>query len=80
MASEVTDLPEPDSPTKPSTSPLRMANDTSRTAITRSPGVGKLTVRLRISSSRSTYFLNSTITSPQKKRSGGNLSSTWSAS
>ena len=38
IASEVMDFPEPDSPTKPSTSPGAIENERSRTAATRAAG------------------------------------------
>ena len=53
IAIEVTDLPEPDSPTMPSTSPGRSANDTPRTACTTPSSVGKRTLRSSTSSTAS---------------------------
>ena len=56
-ASEVTDFPDPDSPTNPSTSPGAMEKLTSRTAINGAsdepirPAAGNFTVKLRTSSS-----------------------------
>src|SRR5882757_5463191 len=55
-ASDVTDLPEPDSPTSPSTSPGAIEKLTSRTAVKAAssvpvwPGPGNCTERLRTSS------------------------------
>ncbi len=46
---DITVLPEPDSPTMPSTSPARMSSDTSRTARTMPASLGNVTERLRIS-------------------------------
>ena len=40
----VTDLPLPDSPTRPSVSPLRISNDTSFTATTRAADVVRRTL------------------------------------
>ncbi len=47
IAVPVTDLPAPDSPTMPSTSPGRMSNDTSSMATSRARRVGNSTRRLR---------------------------------
>ena len=47
IASEVTDFPEPDSPTMPSTSPAARSNETQRTAATDPLSDGKLTCRSR---------------------------------
>ena len=45
IASDVTDLPEPDSPTMPSTSPAARSKLMPRTARTAPASEGKLTVR-----------------------------------
>ena len=49
IESDITVLPEPDSPTMPSTSPARMSSDTLRTARTVPASLGKVTERSRIS-------------------------------
>src|SRR3954471_8029958 len=49
MASDVTDLPEPDSPTMPSTSPGCRPKETPRTARTTPSSLGKSTVRFSTS-------------------------------
>ena len=51
IAAPVSDLPAPDSPTTPSTSPGAMANDTSSTAVSTPRRVGNSTRRWRTSSS-----------------------------
>ena len=51
MACEVTDLPEPDSPTMPTVSPGAMSNETPRTASTSPSSVGNVTLRSRTDSS-----------------------------
>src|SRR5207253_8601250 len=60
MQRPVVDLPQPDSPTSPSVSPLRMLNDTSSTACTRAtsrekspPRIGKYFLRFLTLSSAS---------------------------
>jgi hypothetical protein len=50
-ASAVIDLPQPDSPTKPSVPPASTPNDSSRNAATRPWVVGSVTVRLVTDSS-----------------------------
>ena len=46
-AAPVSDLPAPDSPTTPSTSPAAMSKETSSTAVSVARRVGNATVRLR---------------------------------
>jgi hypothetical protein len=47
MARPVTDLPDPDSPTRPSTSPRCTSKDTPFTAVTRPSRVENVTARSR---------------------------------
>ena len=50
MLSDVTDLPDPDSPTMDSTSPRRMSKLSPLTAFTRPPSVANVVRRLRTDS------------------------------
>ena len=43
MAKDIVDLPHPDSPTRPTTSPRLISNEASRTACTAPVGVKKVT-------------------------------------
>ncbi len=56
MLNDVTDLPDPDSPTIESTSPRRMSKLIPLTALTRPPSVANVVRRLRTDSKTSGSF------------------------
>ncbi len=60
MAAPVSDLPAPDSPTTPSTSPAAMSKETPSTAVSVARRVGKTTFRLRTESSGSVAAISAT--------------------
>ena len=79
-AVEVTDLPEPDSPTRASTSPRATDRLTPRTALTRPSSEGKETFRSETSSSGAVLEGSGSASSPLRVSTAGTSAALFVAS